>query len=232
MNDVYSIASGTPFADVEQQLPFYVELYHRPHSLLNYSATYYVLSTAYEKWINRRRSAEPAPTASRTRGGGTSPCRQLDNQPARPDGTPMKNKRTTIDATPNGCLQILRQYFAVLKTDRQRSLFVLQPLLGRTKVNKRLSATERQFAAVMVPAAADSRTPLDENALILTYFFDDYLSAAIGKTAGQFGVPYLDMNAEIAGLGPDVEFYTDYCHLTPQGNQRVAEILARAILAK
>ena len=104
---------------------------------------------------------------------------------------------------------------------------MLQPLLGRTKVNKRLSDTERQFAAVMVPAAADSRTPLDENALILTYFFDDYLSAAIGKTAGQFGVPYLDMNAEIAGLGPEVEFYTDYCHLTPQGNQRVAEILAR-----
>jgi lysophospholipase L1-like esterase len=66
----------------------------------------------------------------------------------------------------------------------------------------------------------------------LTYFFDDYLSAAIKKTAEEFGVPYIDMNAEIANLGPEVEFYTDYCHLTPAGNQRVAEILARSIPAK
>jgi lysophospholipase L1-like esterase len=84
----------------------------------------------------------------------------------------------------------------------------------------------------MVPTTADSSTVLDENALLLAYFYDDYLSAAIQKTAERFGVPYVDMNAEIAGLGPEVEFYTDYCHLTPEGNQRVAEVLARKILAK
>jgi hypothetical protein len=104
--------------------------------------------------------------------------------------------------------------------------------LGRAKVNKRLSETERGFAAVIVPAVADSKTPLDDNALILTHFFDDYLSGALAKTAAEFGVPYVDMNAEIALLGPEVEFYTDYCHLTPAGNQRVAEILARKILGK
>ena len=103
-------------------------------------------------------------------------------------------------------------------------------MLGRTKINKQLSETERRFAAVMVPAAADSQTPLDDNALVLTYFFDDYLTGALGKTAAQFGVSYVDMNAEIAELGPEVEFYTDYCHLTPEGNERMAEILARKIL--
>jgi lysophospholipase L1-like esterase len=230
MNDVYSVASGTPFADVEQQLPFYAELYHRPQSLLNYSATYYVLSTAYEKWINRRRSAEPAPTAGAP--AGTDPSHAGSKHPGEAGREAYEKQKDRYQRNAERLLQILRQYFSVLKTDGQRSLFVLQPLLGRTKVNKRLSDTERQFAAVMVPAAADSRTPLDENALLLTYFFDDYLSAAFSKTAQQFGVQYLDMNAEIAGLGPDVEFYTDYCHLTPQGNQRVAEILARAILAK
>ena len=74
MNDVYSIASGSPFADVEQQLPFYADLYRRPHSLLNYSATYYVLSTAYEKWVNRRQSAEPAPRNGASAGNGHSPA--------------------------------------------------------------------------------------------------------------------------------------------------------------
>ena len=70
-------------------------------------------------------------------------------------------------------------------------------------------------------ANADRR----ERGCLLAYFYDDFLSAAFQKTAEGFGVPYVDMNREIAGLGPDVEFYTDYCHLTPQGNQRVAEIL-------
>jgi lysophospholipase L1-like esterase len=231
MNDVYSVASGTPFADVEQQLPFYVDLYRQPQSLLNYSATYYVLSTAYEKWVNRRRSAEPAPSESAPGGAGEA---HPGTKPAQGQAGRDAYEKNLARYRQNSerLLQILRQYFAVVKTDGQRTLFVLQPLLGRTRVNKRLSKTERQFAALMVPAAADSRTPLDENVLLIAYFFDDYLSAAFHKTADKFGVPYLDMNDEIAGLGPDFEFYTDYCHLTPAGNQRVAEILARKILAK
>lgn len=230
MNDVYSIASGTPFADVEQQLPFYAELYGRPNSPLNYSATYYVLSTAYEKWINRSRSAEPGPAASAPSGAGES--RAGSPQSGGQAGRDLYEKqKARYQHNADRLLQILRQYFAVLKTDGQRSLFVLQPLLARTRVNKRLSDIERRLAAVMVPASADSGTPLDENALLLAYFYDGYLSAAFAKTAKEFGVAYLDLNAEIAGLGPDFEFYTDYCHLTPQGNQRVAEILARKILA-
>ncbi len=66
---------------------------------------------------------------------------------------------------------------------------------------------------------------------MLEYFFDDFLSAALRKAAKEYGVEYLDLNAEIASLGPDVEFYIDYCHLTLDGNRRVAEILGKAILA-
>lgn len=231
MNDVYSIASGTPFADVAQHLPFYADLYEKPNSILNYSATYYVLSTAYEKWNNSRRSAEPAPTETAPAAAGDQHAGKEKSRGGIGRDAYEKN-RARYEHNAERLLQILRQYFAVLKTDKQRTLFVLQPLLGRTKVNKKLSQTERNFAAVMVPAAADSRTPIDENALLLAYFYDDYLSDAFRKTAEQFGVPYVDMNAEISGLGPDFEFYTDYCHLTPQGNERVAEILARKILAK
>ena len=231
MNDVYSVASGTPFADVAQHLPFYADLYEKPNSILNYSATYYVLSTAYEKWINRRRSAEPAP--SETAPAPASDARAATQKSGGPIGRDAYEKnKAHYEQNAERLLQILRQYFAVVKTDKQRTLFVLQPLLGRTKVNKKLSETEQKFAAVMVPAAADSRTPIDENALLLAYFYDDYLSDAFRKTAKEFDIPYVDLNAEIAGLGSDVEFYTDYCHLTPKGNQLVAEILARRILAK
>jgi lysophospholipase L1-like esterase len=231
MNDVYSIASGTPFADVAQHLPFYADLYEKPNSILNYSATYYVLSTAYDKWINRRRSAEPAPAETAPAAAGDSRAgTQKSEGPIGRDA--YEKNKTRYEHNAERLLQILRQYFAVLKTDKQRTLFVLQPLLGRTKVNKKLSETERKFAAVMVPAAADSRTPIDENALLLAYFYDDHLSDAFRKTAEQFGIPYVDLNAEIAGLGPEFEFYTDYCHLTPKGNQLVADILARKIRAK
>lgn len=51
------------------------------------------------------------------------------------------------------------------------------------------------------------------------------------RAADRFSIDYVDMNAEVAGLGPEVEFYTDSCRLTPQANERVAEILVRIILA-
>ena len=108
---------------------------------------------------------------------------------------------------------------------------MLQPLLNRKKQNKHLSEIERKLAEVMIPAGPDTSGSVDQCALLLSYFYDDFLSEALRKAAKEFGVPYLDLNAEIAPLGSDVEFYTDYCHLTPEGNRRVAEILGRAILA-
>jgi lysophospholipase L1-like esterase len=84
----------------------------------------------------------------------------------------------------------------------------------------------------MVPPGSDARASVDQCALLLSYFYDDYLSDALRRTAKDFGVEYIDLNAKIATLGSEVEFYTDYCHLTPEGNRRVAEILGRTILAR
>ncbi|HEV3299480.1 MAG TPA: hypothetical protein VG055_07555 [Planctomycetaceae bacterium] len=229
MNDVYSLVTGTPFADLEQHLPFYVELYQGQRSPLRYSSTYYVLSTAYSKWVNRQRSAEPTPTSDSA----------TDLSPAAMPSTDEKSghayyekSRERYTKNAERLLQIVRQYFAVLKADHTPSIFVLQPLLNRTKTNKHLSQIEHKLAEVMVPAGSDAGPSVDQCALLLAYFYDDYLSDALRKTAKEFGVEYLDLNAEIATLGSDVEFYTDYCHLTPEGNRRVAEILGRTILAQ
>jgi lysophospholipase L1-like esterase len=230
MNDVYSLVTGTPFEDVSQQIPFYVDLYQDQHSLLRYSSTYYVLSTLYSKWVNRQRSAEPAPTASAAATTGGQQSTPSSSESAGRAYYEKENGRYTKNA--QRLLQIVRQYFAVLQADHQSSIFVLQPLLNRRKVNKHLSETEQKLAGVMVPAGADASAAVDQCALLLSYFYDDYLSEALRKTAGEFGVRYLDLNAEIASLGPDVEFYVDYCHLTLDGNRRVAEILGRAILAR
>jgi lysophospholipase L1-like esterase len=229
MNDVYSLASGTPFEDVEQQLPFYVGLYDRPHSWLNYSATYYVLSTAYEKWqSHREQEPAPAPAASPSSNGAAAAGKSSNAREPGRDAYELAKSRYKTNA--ERLMQIVRQYFAVLQADRTRCLFVLQPLLLRRGVNKHLSEIERSFTNVLVPSESP-QARLGDEALLLSYFYDDFLSTAFKDAAGRFGITYLDMNAEIAGLGTDVEFFTDYCHLTPQGNTRVAEVLARAILA-
>ncbi len=252
MNDVYSVVTGTPFEDLEQQIPFYVELYQGQRSLLRYSSTYYVLSTAYSKWVNRQRSAEPAPTSAVPT--SAVPTTAVPTKAVPPSAAPAASTPAAAGTTPTSpgessgrayydkskprytknaerLLQIVRQYFAVLKADRTPSLFVLQPLLNRKRENKHLSDVERKLAEVMVPAGSDTSAAVDQCALVLEYFYDDYLSAALRKTAEEYGVEYLDLNAEIASLGSDVEFYVDYCHLTFDGNRRVAEILGKAILA-
>jgi lysophospholipase L1-like esterase len=230
MNDVYSLVTGTPFADLEQQLPFYVELYQGQRSWLRYSSTYYVLSTLYSKWVNRQRSAEPAPAANVPSARTSTAATPASAENSGRAFYEKSKDRYTRNA--DRLLQIVRQYFAVLKADHTPSIFVLQPLLSRSKQNKQLSEIERELAQVMVPADGDASAAVDQCALLLTYFYDDYLSDALRKAAKEYGVEYIDLNAEISGLGPDVEFYTDYCHLTPEGNRRIAEILGRAILAR
>jgi lysophospholipase L1-like esterase len=228
MNDVYSLVTGTPFSDLEQHLPFYVELYQGQRSLLRYSSTYYVLSTAYSKWVNRQRSVEPDPTSNPATGVSPAATPSTGEQSGHAYYEKSKDRYTK---NAERLLQIVRQYFSVLKADRTPSIFVLQPLLNRTKTNKHLSQIEHKLAEVMVPSGSDASHSVDQCALLLAYFYDDYLSDALRKTAKEFGVEYLDLNAEIATLSSDVEFYTDYCHLTPEGNRRVAEVLGRVILA-
>ncbi|HET6327792.1 MAG TPA: hypothetical protein VFG04_24120 [Planctomycetaceae bacterium] len=232
MNDVYSLVTGTPFEDLDQHLPFYVELYQGQRSLLRYSSTYYVLSTLYSKWVNRQRSAEPAPiTAGSTTATPAKAKPGTTSTDDTSDHAYYEKSKDRYHKNAERLLQIVRQYFAVLKADGTPSIFVLQPLLNRKRQNKHLSEIERKLAEVMVPAGPDTSGSVDQCALLLSYFYDDFLSDALRKTAKEFGVPYLDLNAEIAPLGSNVEFYTDYCHLTPEGNRRVAEILGRAILA-
>jgi lysophospholipase L1-like esterase len=231
MNDVYSLVTGTPFADLDQHLPFYVDLYQGQRSLLRYSSTYYVLSTLYSKWVNRQRSAEPAPTnsaptAASESGGKTTSAGENSGHAY------YEKSKERYHKNAERLLQIVRQYFAVLKADGTPSMFVLQPLLNRKQQNKHLSEIERKLAEVMVPAGPDTSGAVDQCALLLSYFYDEFLSEALRKAAKEFGIPYLDLNAEIAPIGSDVEFYTDYCHLTPAGNRRVAEILGKAVLAR
>jgi len=203
-NDVPSFASGTPFADVERQmLPAQIDLLNEP-SWLNRCNTYYVLSKAWDKFQVQRSSAAAASQAG-------SPPSVSSYQDSR--GRYVRNAQRF--------LQIVDHYLAVLKSDKTRCVFVLQPLLYRQSIGSTLTSRERRLAAVPLP---------EEEWVIARYFFDDYFSDALQQRLDRHGAMYIDMSQAVSEHDASVEIYTDYCHLTVAGNRVVGETIGRAIL--
>jgi len=130
-------------------------------------------------------------------------------------------------------------YFnAVCKTNQSIFIFGFQPLLHRT-INKQLSPVEQLFQSNIRPinvrmhfSSLKIRQMQQIEKLIsieIKYFFDDYLSAQMERLAQKNNFMFIDFNKEIQNIPPNIEFYTDYCHLTPEGNKIVASILADRI---
>ncbi|MBU0487845.1 MAG: hypothetical protein KKA07_12325 [Bacteroidetes bacterium] len=137
---------------------------------------------------------------------------------------------------------LVRQFAAVCHINNVSYIYCMQPMLYREKANKPLSDTEIAMRDTITPAnirilAGDiSNEVADtvETAIHLTqkYFIDDYLSAKMRKEAIADGYGYIDINEEMNTLSREMEFYTDYCHLTFEGNAFVAKCLSHAILGQ
>jgi lysophospholipase L1-like esterase len=216
MNDVGSIATGEPYRDAEEALEQYAEMYVERESWLNTSNTYHLVSTAIDKFRVSQARAAPAISAKQPTG-------------VERDQAYAARKPRFVENS-GRFLQIVDHYLAVLKADGVRPVIVLQPLLNRADANKQLSEIEKKLAAVQAPFATTSTAAVDDNLLVLERFFGDYLSAKLREHVIEQGGVYVDMNAEIAPLGPEVEFYTDYCHLTAEGNRILAETVGEQIL--
>jgi hypothetical protein len=59
--------------------------------------------------------------------------------------------------------------------------------------------------------------------------FNDYLSPKVDSIVRLHNGTFIDMGKQMTGLTVEQEFYVDYCHMTPFGNQFVAEQMANAI---
>jgi len=216
-NDVSSIVSGTPYADAEAQLKDYIELWNRHYEkpLIQRTSTYYVLS----KLIDRAKRNLPEVRAE------TSTC-----DPADFTQEAYQDHRAEYVANADRFLQILRQYSATVRADDAKMVFVLQPMLLREGHNKRLSNIEQALAEV-VPFQRQSPELTARSMQVARYFFDDYLADAMAKSL-EGSAEFIDLNEEIEELGPAFEMYTDYCHLTPEGNRYVAEVIGKRIAAQ
>lgn len=152
-------------------------------------------------------------------------------------------------------LWLIRSYERQLNEDGVYSIFCLQPLLKRKNDQKQLSPTEERFRnfldkkitvadTINMSHYLNESTKLDPEykkmasevgidkywlfRLSNAYFFNDY-SLLLDSVVTANGGAYIDINKSMRGLGADKEFYVDYCHLTPFGNEFVAEQLARKV---
>jgi hypothetical protein len=209
-NDIGSLASGSPYADAEKMLPAVIDLKTRSESWLNRSNTYYVLSTAYDKYrVNSTKSKAALPNDSDR---AASRKRYASR---KPDYIQLSRRFE----------QLLRYHISVLQADGTKLVFVLQPMLPRSETNKRLSAIEKKMLE-------HTRGQTGNDSLeLLQFFLDDYFSDRCREIIDDSGEIYMDANRELVGLKSDVEFYTDYCHLTSAGNKILAEMIGEKILA-
>ena len=126
-----------------------------------------------------------------------------------------------------------------MRADQVNFLFVLQPMLHRQGWNKPLSERETLFAHGVAPPVYTSGSssvttePQEfvDAMLLLQFFFDDYLSPRLAREVSEAGYYYLDMNQAIEQVPASVEFYTDYCHMTPEGNRLIAQAIGEVLLA-
>ena len=216
-NDVSSIVSGTPYPDAEAQLKDYITLWNRHYekSLIQRTGTYYVLS----KLVERAKRISPEVQSDTT-----------THKTADFTQEAYQDHRAEYVAHADRFLQILRQYSATVRADDVKMVFVLQPMLLREGHNKGLSTIEQALAEV-VPFPRQSPELTARSMQVARYFFDDYLADAMAE-AIEGNAEFIDMNEEIEGLGPTFEMYTDYCHLTPEGNRYVAEVIGKRIAAE
>jgi hypothetical protein len=154
-------------------------------------------------------------------------------------------RRTRFEAGSARFIQTLRHQMGIMRADGVSFLFVLQPMLHRQGSNKALSEREAQFASAVAPPVYSVKTfretgePqdfvdatfFDDSMLVLKFFFDDYLSPNLASEVSDAGYHYLDMNQAIEEVPASTEFYTDYCHMTVEGNRLVAEAIGNSILS-
>lgn len=213
-NDLNAFVSGTPFSDLADDLQLYIDLEAPPRfpETLN---SYQVMKRVIQRIIG-----DPFQT-----GLGV----QVHSSPIEttvPRSTYIENEPTYIENSKR-FLDTLDRYAAVLREDEVEWLFVLQPMVDRGD-NKELTDSEAAWQRYVQTFKND---PVQYRE-ILRYFFDEYLSDELKRHVEDAGFSYIDMGKETMALDRDFQLFTDYCHLTVQGNVFVAERMGRFVLDK
>ena len=213
-NDLNAFVPGTPYADLNEDLMLYVGL-DLPPTLPESLYFYQVMKRVVDKLI-----VKPFDTGLGVRVENVPP------EVALPRADYLEKKPIFV-SNAERFLEILDLYLAVLREDEVEHLFVLQPMVDRGE-NKALTASEKAWQSYV----ATFKDEHHDYRLILRYFFDDYLSDAVERHVERGGYSYLDMGLRTRDLGDDFQLFTDYCHISREGNTFVAEQMGEFVLSK
>jgi hypothetical protein len=222
-NDVPSVFEGTPYPYLESELQKYANLRNQFESnrwLKDNVHTFRVLSL-----LRRRLFLVP-------KVGLHSDAVKASDLAISGDmlGAYQKRKSSYIQNSKR-LTQILNHYIAALHSDGVKFIFTLQPMLDRPIGNKPLSAIESKMKSELGlwHGAPDRK---EDGVLVMRYFFDDYLSQEFARQTAAKGVHYVDIGDRIRTTPADVEFYTDYCHMTQEGNRLIAIQFKEALVTE
>jgi hypothetical protein len=85
--------------------------------------------------------------------------------------------------------------------------------------NKSLSQIEEKLLSNTLEGSWTDADSL----LVARYFFDDFLAPRLESLFSQSTAVFVDGNLAISDLEASTEFFTDYCHLTVDGNRIIAQ---------
>lgn len=214
MNDLWTFTQGSPYESVATQLDTYMKLWNETQndSVLRQTATWAVISQA-----------------SRANQAQRAGLRFLKQSPHEKDFGDYQKIRGEIVANSQEFTQAIRHLRAAVTADNAEYLFAIQPLLWRRGGNKQLSGREMAFYQLWpVPPGADADL-MRRSRLASAFFFDDVLSPVM---KGELGEYFVDLGLAIESVPRETEVYTDYCHLTREGNRLVAEALVERIASQ
>jgi hypothetical protein len=153
-------------------------------------------------------------------------------------------------------LYLYASYSNQMRNDSICSIVCYQPILHRNGCQKKLSAKEIALKAAYpydmpdalrfdstgmklvnnyLPEVQKALNRLGPHAAYLkSYHFDHfinkYISPKIDSIVTAYGRHYIDLGKNMMALPDTFEFYMDYTHTTPAGNQFIAEQIAQPII--
>jgi hypothetical protein len=213
-NDLNGLVSGTPYADLHDDLQSYIDLAAPP------GFPEFLYSYQLARRVVDRLFVSPFDTGLKVR------IDEADPGEVVPRAAYLEEKPKFVAAA-DRYLDILDHYMSLMRQDGVEFLFTLQPMVERA-ANKPLTTSEAEWQHYVQSFKAEH----PEYRLVIRYFFDDYLSDQLEARVNRAGFRYIDLGRASWALSSSFQLFTDYCHLTLEGNQFVAEQMGNFVLAK
>ncbi len=132
-----------------------------------------------------------------------------------------RDMATMRQVFPENALKMQRRITLILRDEKVTPVFLLQPMLALERGHKPMSEIEQKLFDFNINSYAVNYEPWVHQAR-------DYVVEQETAMASELGSHFFDVTGIYAGVTDQI--YTDYCHLTPLGNQLLAKYVAGRIL--